>query len=55
MRKSRALKAPHKSNPAKMIKIADKISNLLSILHSPPTDCEESNVHHFIAYSWSEA
>lgn len=28
--------APHKSDRAKMIKIADKISNLQSILNSPP-------------------
>jgi len=30
--------APHKSTRAKMIKIADKISNLNSILNSPPKD-----------------
>ena len=29
-------RASHKSNRAKMIKIADKISNLQSILNSPP-------------------
>jgi (p)ppGpp synthase/HD superfamily hydrolase len=30
--------APHKSERARMIKIADKISNLRSILSSPPVD-----------------
>lgn len=31
-------RAPHKTDRAKMIKMADKISNLKSILHSPPKD-----------------
>lgn len=30
--------APHISSAAKLIKLADKISNLSDILHSPPTD-----------------
>jgi GTP diphosphokinase / guanosine-3',5'-bis(diphosphate) 3'-diphosphatase len=30
--------APHKSSRARMLKIADKTSNLCAILHSPPTD-----------------
>lgn len=30
--------APHLSPPAKLIKLADKISNLADILHSPPVD-----------------
>lgn len=30
--------APHKSPAAKQIKIADKISNLKSVLHDPPKD-----------------
>ena len=30
--------APHKSDSAKMVKMADKISNLRSILDSPPPD-----------------
>lgn len=30
--------APHKSHGAKQIKLADKISNLLDITHSPPND-----------------
>ena len=30
--------APHKSDAAKMVKMADKISNLRSILDSPPPD-----------------
>jgi guanosine-3',5'-bis(diphosphate) 3'-pyrophosphohydrolase len=30
--------APHKSVPAKLIKLADKICNLGDILHSPPPD-----------------
>ncbi len=30
--------APHKSDGAKQIKIADKISNLLDIIHSPPAN-----------------
>lgn len=33
-----ALNAPHKSDSAKMVKMADKISNLRSILDSPPPD-----------------
>ena len=32
------VKAPTKSDRAKMLKIADKTSNLQSIYHSPPTD-----------------
>jgi len=30
--------APHKSDNAKIVKMADKISNLRAILHSPPPD-----------------
>lgn len=33
--------APHKSARAQVIKIADKISNLRSILHSPPADWDD--------------
>lgn len=37
-----ALNAPHKSDNARMVKMADKISNLNSILNSPPKDWDET-------------
>lgn len=35
-------RAPHKSPRAKMLKIADKITNLRAILNSPPSDWDTS-------------
>jgi len=43
--------APHKSPRAKMIKIADKISNLKSVLHSPPPDWSEERKKEY--YDWA--
>lgn len=44
--------APHKSPRAKMIKIADKISNLKSILHSPPPDWSQDRKRQY--FDWSK-
>ena len=39
VRKQRQVEtAPHKSNRAKLLKIADKISNVQDIIHTPPRD-----------------
>ncbi len=43
--------APHKSPRAKMIKIADKISNLKSILHSPPPDWSQERKKEY--FDWA--
>lgn len=44
--------APHKSQGAKQIKIADKISNLRDILHSPPVNWSRERKMEYI--DWSE-
>jgi guanosine-3',5'-bis(diphosphate) 3'-pyrophosphohydrolase len=44
--------APHKSTGAKQIKIADKISNLRDIVHSPPANW--SNERRIEYLDWSE-
>lgn len=44
--------APHKSPRAKMIKIADKISNLKSILHSPPPDWPQERKQQY--FDWAK-
>jgi len=44
--------APHKSTRARQIKIADKISNLRSILSSPPPDW--SNARKLEYFEWSK-
>ncbi len=43
--------APQKSPRAKMIKIADKMSNLKSILHSPPTEWSEERKREY--FDWA--
>jgi len=46
------LHAPHKSPGAKLIKIADKISNLLDLAHSPPVTWSHQRKLEYI--DWSE-
>lgn len=43
--------APHKSERAKLVKIADKISNLNSLLSSPPTDWEDSRKREYVDWA----
>jgi GTP diphosphokinase / guanosine-3',5'-bis(diphosphate) 3'-diphosphatase len=43
--------APHKSPQAKLIKIADKISNLRAILASPPTDWDDARKREYFAWA----
>ena len=43
--------SPHKSDRAKMIKIADKISNLRSILQSPPAGWSEERKREY--FDWA--
>ena len=45
-------RTPHKSSRAKMIKIADKISNLRALASSPPDDWSEERVAQYVA--WAE-
>lgn len=45
--------APHKSPRARMVKIADKISNLKSILLSPPPDWDDSRKLEY--FNWSKS
>jgi guanosine-3',5'-bis(diphosphate) 3'-pyrophosphohydrolase len=45
-------KAPHKSACAKMLKIADKISNLSSILNSPPKDWPDERKREY--FDWAK-
>lgn len=45
-------KAPHKSRQAKMIKIADKISNLRAIQNSPPDDWDLQRKQDY--YNWAQ-
>ncbi|MBI1215906.1 MAG: HD domain-containing protein [Alphaproteobacteria bacterium] len=44
--------APHKSDDAKMVKMADKISNLRAILLSPPPDWELSRKQEY--FDWAK-
>jgi (p)ppGpp synthase/HD superfamily hydrolase len=44
--------APHKSVRARAVKIADKISNLQDIIHTPPADWSETRIREYIL--WSE-
>jgi (p)ppGpp synthase/HD superfamily hydrolase len=46
------VKAPHKSPPAKALKIADKISNLRSLMASPPDNWERERLLDYV--SWAE-
>ncbi len=45
--------APHKSEHARMVKMADKISNLKSILLSPPPDWDD--VRKLEYFNWSKS
>lgn len=45
--------APHKSERARMVKIADKTSNLRSILDSPPPDWD--NARKLEYFTWSKS
>jgi len=45
--------APHKSPRARMLKIADKTSNLRAILHSPPTDWSRDRKHEY--FTWADS
>lgn len=44
--------APHKSDAAKMVKMADKISNLRSILLTPPTDWDDARKAEY--FTWAK-
>jgi guanosine-3',5'-bis(diphosphate) 3'-pyrophosphohydrolase len=44
--------APHKSTSARMLKMADKISNLNSILNSPPPDWSDTRKLEY--FEWSK-
>lgn len=44
--------APHKSDQAKMIKIADKISNLRSILNTPPAGWDNNRKREY--FDWAK-
>jgi GTP diphosphokinase / guanosine-3',5'-bis(diphosphate) 3'-diphosphatase len=44
-------RAPHKSAAAQAIKIADKISNLRSILNSPPSDWSEERKREYFDFA----
>jgi GTP diphosphokinase / guanosine-3',5'-bis(diphosphate) 3'-diphosphatase len=44
--------APHKSDSAKMVKMADKISNLKAILDSPPPDWSQSRKLEY--FNWAK-
>ncbi|WP_245524117.1 HD domain-containing protein [Methylobacterium nonmethylotrophicum] len=46
-------RAPHKSQDAKAIKIADKISNLRSLASSPPDDWDRTRVLAYV--TWAES
>lgn len=53
VRKERQVEtAPHKSEGAKQIKIADKISNLRDIVHSPPAKWSDERRLDYV--NWSE-
>jgi len=43
--------APHKSDRAKIIKIADKVSNLRSLQTSPPADWDEARKREYFAWA----
>lgn len=45
--------APHKSDRAKMVKMADKISNLRSILDSPPPDWSLARKQEY--FTWAKS
>lgn len=43
--------APHKSHGAKIIKMADKISNISDITHAPPTDWPNERIVEYLNWS----
>lgn len=43
--------APHLSVPAKLVKLADKISNLRDILDSPPPDWPHERRHDYVVWT----
>jgi GTP diphosphokinase / guanosine-3',5'-bis(diphosphate) 3'-diphosphatase len=45
--------APKKSARAKMIKLADKTSNLRALAHSPPADWESARKHEYFEWAWA--
>ena len=45
------LNAPKKSVRAQLIKLADKISNLRAILHSPPADWGPERKREYVAWA----
>ena len=47
------INTPHKSESARMLKLADKISNLRSIAASPPTDWEHRRCSEYV--NWAES
>ncbi len=51
-KRQQILNAPKKSVRAQVIKLADKISNLRSILHSPPVDWDEARKRQY--FEWSK-
>jgi len=44
--------APHKSNEAKLVKLADKICNLRDITHSPPADWDTKRKQQY--FDWAK-
>jgi guanosine-3',5'-bis(diphosphate) 3'-pyrophosphohydrolase len=44
--------AAHISNPAKLVKLADKISNLRDIVESPPADWDVARKHEY--FNWAK-
>ncbi len=44
-------KAPHLSIPAKMLKLADKTSNLRSIRHSPPSGWSRERMQEYVTWA----
>ncbi len=44
-------KAPHKSDAAKQLKLADKISNLRAIMHSPPRTWDHARRCEYIGWA----
>jgi GTP diphosphokinase / guanosine-3',5'-bis(diphosphate) 3'-diphosphatase len=45
------VRAPHKSVRARAVKIADKISNLRDIVHTPPPDWSETRIREYVLWS----
>ena len=43
--------APHKTVRARAVKIADKISNLRDIIHTPPSDWSQARIREYVIWS----